>query len=91
MQGSWIMLKIVNVINFLFTFLNVILFSSILFIYIFIELLSVTVSCFLMIYSKWSWIPDAEYNTSGNSNSSFHAGAGILNLLFLYYFYVFHV
>ena len=28
---------------------------------------------------------DTEYDTSGNSNSSFHVGADILNLLFLYY------
>ena len=33
---------------------------------------------------------DTEYDPSGNSNSSFHVGADILNLLFLYdFFYIF--
>ena len=35
-------------------------------------------------YSKWSGISDIEYDTSGNSNSSFQVGADILNLLLLY-------
>ena len=53
--------------------------------YIFIEGLSVTVSCFLMVYSS-----GAEYDPSGNSNSLLHFGADILNLLFLYdFFYIF--
>ena len=34
---------------------------------------------------------DTEYDPSDNSNSSFHAGADILNLLFLYDFIFFHV
>ena len=41
-----------------------------------------------MIYSNWSSISDSEYDPSGNSNSSFHVGADILNL-FLYDFYIF--
>ena len=32
---------------------------------------------------------DTEYGPSGNSNSSFHVGADILNLLFLYDFFIF--
>ena len=32
---------------------------------------------------------DIEYDPSGSSNSSFHVGADILNLLFLYDFYIF--
>ena len=35
----------------------------------------VNVSDFLMLYSIWSWISDAE---SGNLNSSFHVGAVFL-------------
>ena len=69
--------------------LNVILFENF-FTYILLGGFLVTVSCFLMIYSKWSWISDKEYNSSGNSNFSFRVGAGNLNLLFLYnFFYVF--
>ena len=49
--------------------LNVILFS-ILFMYIIIEGLSVTVSCLII-------ISDTEYDPSGNSNSSFHIGDDI--------------
>ena len=30
-----------------------------------------------------------EHDPSGNSNSSFHIGAGILNLLLLYEFFIF--
>ena len=32
---------------------------------------------------------DTEYGPLGNSNSSFHVGADILNLLFLYGFFMF--
>ena len=32
---------------------------------------------------------DTEYDLSGSSHSSFHVGAGILNLLFLYDFLYF--
>ena len=32
---------------------------------------------------------DIEYDPSGNSNSSFHVGAEILNLLLLYEFFIF--
>ena len=52
--------------------------------YIIIEGLLVTPSCFLKIYLKKPWISDTEYDPSGNSNSSFHAWADILNLLILY-------
>ena len=34
-------------------------------------------------------ISDTKYNLSGNSNSSFHVGADILNALFLYDFFAF--
>ena len=30
---------------------------------------------FFNIFSKYSWVSDAEYDPLGNSNSSFHAGA----------------
>ena len=33
--------------------------------------------------------PDIEYDPSGNSNFLFHTGADVLNLLFLYYFFIF--
>ena len=60
--------------------------------YTFIGGLSLTVSCFLMIFSKWPWISDTEYNLSGNSNCSSHVGAYIWNLIFLYEFFIlFHV
>ena len=42
----------------------------------------------LMIYSQMSWISDAEYEPSGNSNSSFHVEVDILKLLFLYDFFI---
>ena len=32
---------------------------------------------------------DTEYDLSGNSNSSFQVRANILNLFFLYYFFIF--
>ena len=32
---------------------------------------------------------DVEYDPSGNSNSTFHVVADILNLLFLYDFFIF--
>ena len=35
---------------------------------------------------KKSWISDTEYNPPDNLNSSFHVGADVLNLLFLYDF-----
>ena len=57
--------------------------------YILIGVLSVTVSCFLMILlinddiiDKWSWISDTKYNPSGNSNFSFRVGADIWNIVF---------
>ena len=59
---------------------------SILFTYVLIGRLSVTVSYFLMIHSKYLWISDTDYDTSGNSNLLFHVGADMLNLLFLYNF-----
>ena len=68
--------------------LNVILFS-ILFMDIFVDRLTVFSPCFFNIYSKKSWISDIEVDPSGNSNSAFHVGADVLNLLFLYDFYVF--
>ena len=37
-----------------------------------------------------SWISDAEYDPSGNSNFSFHVGTDILNLLFFYDFFIFY-
>ena len=37
----------------------------------------------------FKWISDAEYDPSGNSNSSIHFGVDILHLLFLYDFFVF--
>ena len=40
-------------------------------------------------YSKKSGTSDTDYDSSGNSNSSFHVGPGILNLLFLYDFFIF--
>ena len=53
--------------------------------------LQVNVFCFLIIYSKQSWISDAEYEPLGNSNSSFDAGVDILNLFFCMTFIIFHV
>ena len=35
---------------------------------------------FLIIYLKYSWVSDTKYDTSGNSNISFHIAAGILTL-----------
>ena len=63
--------------------LNVILFS-ILFMYILIEELSVFSSCFLRNIQN-----NLEYDPPGNSNTPFHVGADILNLLFLYDFFIF--
>ena len=37
-----------------------------------------------MIYSIQSWIYDTEWGSSCNSNSSFHVGDILVNLLFLY-------
>ena len=34
-------------------------------------------------FFKISWVADIEFDPSGNSNLSFHAGADILNLLLL--------
>ena len=42
-----------------------------------------------MIYSKEFGISDTEYDPTSNSNLSFHADLGILNLLLLYDFLVF--
>ena len=56
---------------------NIILFSN-LFKYVLIGGLSVTVSCFLIIYSKYSSISDTEYGLSSNSTSPFHVGADSL-------------
>ena len=61
-----------------FLILNVIIFST-LFTYILIGGLSVSVSCFLVIYSKKLWISDF----------SFHLEANILNLLFFIFSDVF--
>ena len=36
---------------------------------------------FFKIYSKYSGISDTEYDPSGNSHSSFHVGADILNVV----------
>ena len=46
----------------------------------------VKMSCVEVDEAGWRWvhslvIPDREYDPSGNSNSSFHVGAEILNLL----------
>ena len=38
---------------------------------------------------KKSWISDTEYDPSGNSNSLFHVGADILNIVFVWRFYIF--
>ena len=43
----------------------------------------------IKIYSKYSWISDAGYNPSGSSSLSFKVGADVLNLLFLYKFFIF--
>ena len=40
------------------------------------------------VYSKQSWRSDIEYDLLGNSSSSFHVGDEILNLLFLYDFFI---
>ena len=52
---------------------------------------SVSVSYFLMIYSKWSWITDTEYDPSGNSKLSFLVGDDILNPFFIGVFMFYHV
>ena len=39
---------------------------------------------FLIMYSKFSWMFEIEYDPSGKSNSSFQVGAEILIVLFLY-------
>ena len=43
------------------------------------------------IYSKWSWMSGIECDTSGNSNSSFHVGANIVNVFLYDFFIFFHV
>ena len=63
--------------------LNVILISSL---STYILTWGLNVLWFLIIYS---WISDTEYDPSGNSNSSFHVEADILNTLFLYDFFIF--
>ena len=70
--------------------MNVILFSC-LFINIYTGGLRDSVSCFLLIYPKLSWISDTEYDPSGNSNLSFDGGAEILNLLFFITFLYFYM
>ena len=47
-----------------------------------IEGLSATVSCSLIMHSKYCKISDTEYDSSNNSSFSFHVGPDILNLLF---------
>ena len=66
--------------------LNVALFF-ILFTYIFVGTLSVSISEFLVMYSKQSCTSDTEYDPSLNSRVLFHSGAGILNSLLLYNFF----
>ena len=71
--------------------LNPFLFSVLL-IYVFIGGLSANFSYFLIVYSKWSWLPETEYDPPGNSNLSFHVGTVNLNFSFLYeLFLFFHV
>lgn len=55
----------------------VLVLNAIFLIHIFIGDLSVSVSCFFIIF-------DTEYNTSGNSNLQFIVGTDFLNLLLLY-------
>ena len=62
---------------------NSILYFIYIYIYILIVGLSVTVSCFLIIYLKQSWLSDTEYDLSTNSNLSFHLGGDF----FLIYFF----
>ena len=66
--------------------LNVALFF-ILFIYIFVGALSVSISEFLVMYSKQSCTSDTEYDPSVNLRVLFHSGADILNSLLLYNFF----
>ena len=54
-----------------------------LFTHVLIKGLSVLSPCFLR------YIQNSEYDPSGNSNSSFHVRADILNSLFLYDFFIF--
>ena len=70
-------------------FLLKVILLSIWFKYIFIGGLSVIVSSFLMIYSKYSWIFETEYDSLGNSNFSFHVETDVFNVLFLYDFRAF--
>ena len=42
-----------------------------------------------MLFNDKSWIFDTEYDPSGNPNVMFHSGADILDLLFLYDFFIF--
>ena len=45
-----------------------------------------------MLFNDKSWICDTEYDPSGNPNVIFHFEADILDLLFLYdFFIIFHV
>ena len=53
--------------------------------------LSVAFLCFLMMYSKWSWKFETEYDPLGNLSSLVHVGADILNLLFLYGYLYFSI
>ena len=53
------------------------------FTYICIDVLSVSVSCLLMIHSKLPWVSDIEYDPQGKWNLSLHVGADVFDLLFL--------
>ena len=71
-----------------FLILNITVFS-ILLTYICPDGLLISSPWFFEIYSKQSWISDTEYDTSGNSNLSFHVGADILNLsVIVWAFYI---
>ena len=63
-----------------------------LFTYIFIEALPATMSYFLKyIQNNCEYLSDTGYDPSGNSNSSFHIGVDILNLLFCMTFLYFSI
>ena len=60
---------------------NINLFSFLVNIYLYLGVVS---NCFmfLIIKSKYYWVPDTKYDPPGNWNLSFYVGADILNLLF---------
>ena len=60
--------------------------SILYFVYIYIYIISLFPVLFL-VHIQHNL--DIEYDALANSNSSFHVGAGILNLLFLYDFFIF--